>query len=270
MQLKMEVLVSTMHREDHSLLSKMGINTDAIIVNQCDKDSVEEFDYNGHKIKWINSRERGLSNSRNMAISYATNDICLICDDDEVLHNDYEKIITAAFAKVINADILIFNINRINWNEEEHLFETVKRVSKRKTYSSVHIAFKRTAIAKAGICFNCLFGAGSGKYLCAEDALFCMACHEKKLRMYTFPAVIGDVYCEQSTWFKGYNEQYFYDTGAFLAEAYPLTKHLVKWYYPFRCRKISRLSVKHIIRCINNGIIGYKSRKSFEEYSRDK
>ncbi len=100
--------------------------------------------------------------------------------------------------------------------------------------------------------------------MCEEDALFYMACHENNLKMFTFQAVIGDVYCEQSIWFKGYNEQYFYDTGSFLAEAYPLMKHLAKWYYPFRCRKITRLFVKQIIRCINNGILDTNVEKALK------
>lgn len=267
MRLEMEVLVSTMNRNDYALLDSMKIDSNAIVINQCDRNSIEEFDYKGHKIKWVNTKDRGLSKSRNMAVSYATKDICLICDDDEVLHDNYEKIIIDSYKKVSKADILVFNINRIGWNEKEKMFSSINRVNKRKTYSSVHITFKRKAISKAKIRFNPLFGAGSKKYLCAEDALFCIACHKKDLKMYTYPAIIADVYCEQSTWFNGYNEHYFYDTGAFLAEAYPRLKHVVKWYYPFRCMKITNLSVKQIIRNIDNGITGYQSKKSFEEYA---
>ena len=51
--MRVQVLVSTMHQTDHSLLEKMNIQTDAIIVNQCDENKIEEFKYNGHTIKWF-------------------------------------------------------------------------------------------------------------------------------------------------------------------------------------------------------------------------
>ncbi len=47
--MNLQVLVSTMHQEDHSLLEKMNINSYAIIGNQCDQNSIEDFEWDGHK-----------------------------------------------------------------------------------------------------------------------------------------------------------------------------------------------------------------------------
>lgn len=33
----LQVLVSTMHQKDYSIIEKMNINSDAIIINQCDR-----------------------------------------------------------------------------------------------------------------------------------------------------------------------------------------------------------------------------------------
>ena len=41
----LEVLVSTMYQKDYSLLDRMNIQTDAIVVNQCNENSIEEFEY---------------------------------------------------------------------------------------------------------------------------------------------------------------------------------------------------------------------------------
>jgi glycosyltransferase involved in cell wall biosynthesis len=244
----------------------MKINSHAVVINQCDIESIERIQYKQYQILWVNTRERGLSRSRNMALSYASKDICLLCDDDEVLLENYKEIITDAYKETKDADVIAFNINRIGWNENESLFDRKRKIPIHKTYSSVHLTFRRKSVAEANIQFNTDFGAGSNKYLCAEDALFCVACHKKRFHMYTYPAIIADVYCDSSSWFDGYNDHYFYDTGAFLAAAYPKVNRLIKWYYPFRCRKISSLSFGTIISRLNDGIKGYKLNKSFEEY----
>lgn len=64
-----EVLLSTMNQEDWSFLSKMNIQTDAVIVNQADKQDYIDSTYNGNRIVFISSLDRGLSKSRNLACS---------------------------------------------------------------------------------------------------------------------------------------------------------------------------------------------------------
>ena len=46
----LQVLVATMHQTDHSLLEKMNIQSDAIVINQCDRNEIERFTYKGHNI----------------------------------------------------------------------------------------------------------------------------------------------------------------------------------------------------------------------------
>ena len=92
-----QVLISTMNQTDHSLIEKMNISTDAVVVNQCGKDSVEEFFAGHNKIKWINSSTIGLSVSRNICLKNATADICLLADDDLYYVDNYEEIVINAF-----------------------------------------------------------------------------------------------------------------------------------------------------------------------------
>lgn len=264
--LNVELLISTMHQHDHSLLDRMQVNSDAVVVNQCDRNSIGEFNYNGYSIKWINSKERGLSNSRNMALKNARGDIVLLCDDDEVLYDGYADNISNSYKEVSDADLIVFNINRIGWNEEEKRFSSIKRIPFFKTYSSVHISFRRKQVINNSIMFDMHFGAGSGLYSSAEDAIFCVECHRAGLKMYTYPLTIGQVTCESSSWFHGYDERYFYDTGAFLARAYPKTKYLMMVYYPVRCRRISSLSTGKILSSIIRGIRGYKKLLSYDDF----
>lgn len=89
-------LISCMHETDHSIVKRSNVQSDVVVVNQCDRNSIEEFDFTnntGEKChcKYINTTERGLSCSRNMAIQNGWGDICLICDDDEHLSDDYPE-----------------------------------------------------------------------------------------------------------------------------------------------------------------------------------
>lgn len=264
--MNVEVLVATMNQNDYSVLDNLNIQSNAVVINQCDRKGKYNFLYKNNNILWIDTMERGLSRSRNLALDNATADICVICDEDETLCDGYPQMIIEAFTNITSADLLIFNINRIGWNEKEKTFDIPRIVGKFKTYGSVHITFKLKAIKKHSIKFNTNFGAGSGMYSCAEDAIFCMECHKKKLNMYTCPGILCDVRCDTSTWFTGYDKKYFFDVGAYLSVAFPILKSLMKWYYPIRFRKISSISAFEIIKWINKGIDGYSRNENYEEY----
>lgn len=69
--MKLMVLISYMHRTDTGIISESNVQTDSVVVNQCDRDSIEDFDFKNKKgrtchVKFIDTTERGLSNSRNL------------------------------------------------------------------------------------------------------------------------------------------------------------------------------------------------------------
>jgi len=105
-----QVLVAAMHQTDHSLLEKMNIQTDVIVGNQCDYDSVERFEYRGRRALYLNFAERGVGLNRNNALMRASGDICLFADDDCVYVNGYEQIILAAYGRHPDADVIVFNM----------------------------------------------------------------------------------------------------------------------------------------------------------------
>lgn len=264
--MRIQVLVATMHQRDYSLLDKLNLQTDSIVVNQCDRDGEHCFLHNGHEIIWIDSTERGLSRSRNMAMKRASADICILCDDDEKLAVDYQSMVENAYRTLAKADVIAFNINRTGQNKQEKAFRKPKRIGRFKTYGSVHISFRRKRVVEQNIKFDTRFGTGSDMYLSAEDAIFCMDCHKAGFGMYTYPGILGEVTCETSTWFTGFDEGYFYDAGAYLSATFPHLKNLFKWYYPIRCRRISGLSAISIISAINKGIMGYSGNMSYKQF----
>src|SRR5690606_36924644 len=83
------------------------------VINQSEKEEDLNISYRNNNIKWFNSTTRGLSKSRNLAISKASYDIALIADDDLVYVENYKDIIIENFKKYPSADILIFQVEGI-------------------------------------------------------------------------------------------------------------------------------------------------------------
>lgn len=212
--MKIEILLSAMHQSDHSIVERIGLQSDAVVVNQCNCNSIEYFEYNGHRITWINSNERGLSRSRNMALTNSSADICLLVDDDEMLLPNYTNVITSAFQRHHDAAVIGFQVQGI----EAH-FKTYSGSEGTAGYirsmkmASVEIALRRSALIDNNIAFNEKIGAGT-KYLMGEENTLLFNCLSKGLKIYYVPQLIGRIHIGDSTWFTGYNDNYFHSIGA--------------------------------------------------------
>ncbi|MGP4105992.1 glycosyltransferase family A protein [Virgibacillus sp. L01] len=216
--MKLQVLVSTMHQTDHNLLEKINIKSDAIVINQCDRNEVEEFNHNGNDIKFMSLAERGVGISRNSALMRATADICLFADDDVTYVDNYPKLILEAFQQQPDADMIVFNVPSTN---HDRPFKRIKQKGRVRwfnslKYGTIRMAIKTESIKKENIYFSLLFGGGA-KYGSGEDSLFIFDAIKSGLKVYADPAVIGKVSQEESTWFKGYTDKYFFDKGALYA-----------------------------------------------------
>lgn len=205
--MKLEVLISCMHKSEFSIIEDSNLNdVNTLIVNQCGNEEIIELD---KKHKVINTTTRGLSISRNIALANTIGDICLICDDDEQFVDNLEYLIIKAYNFLPEADIIIFNM--ANWGKT--FGNTPRMLSKLELMrvSSVRISFKRNSV-QGKIFFDSLLGAGTS---CGsgEDNKFLLDCYKKKLKIYYMPYKIGSVSQEQSTWFSGYDRDYFYKKG---------------------------------------------------------
>lgn len=226
--MKLQVLVATMHQKDYSLLDKMNIQSEAIVINQCDENSFEDIEYKGKNVRFISLRERGVGLSRNTALMRATSDICLFADDDVTYVDNYEEIIINEFND-IDADVVIFNVPSSNSDRVNKIANQRKRLRAYNGFGfgTYKIAVRLESIKNANIYFSLLFGGGA-KYSCGEDTLFIKDCFAKGLKIYSSLKVIGTVSHDDSTWFKGFNEKYFFDKGVLYA-------HISKWGAPLLC-----------------------------------
>lgn len=215
--MKLQVLVSTMHQKDHDLIKKMRISTDAVIINQCETNRAEEFNYNSNEITWVNTTDRGVSKSRNCAILNSDADICLIADDDLVYRNNYNKILMEEFTKDSSLDVIAFCVKGIEGEFKKYSGKprNVNFLNSMRI-SAVEIAFRLEKIKKECIVFNEAFGPGA-KYYMGEDSIFLTDCLKKGLKIKYIPKYIADLHLGDSTWFEGYNERYFFNKGAAFA-----------------------------------------------------
>lgn len=222
--MKLQVLVSTMHRTDHSLLDKMNIQSDAVVINQCDREETEEFTYNGHNIKWISVKDRGVGKSRNLAIENSDADILLFADDDVVYDDGMERAVVRAFEEHKDSDILLFNLESLNPERPEFMAEQEIKVSRLNflRYGAQKIAVRADIMNKNKLRFSLLFGGGA-KYQCGEDNLFLIQSIKAGLNLLAVPVKIGCVMHEVSTWFKGYDEKYFFDRGVLFGAMFGLS-----------------------------------------------
>lgn len=216
--MNLETLVSTMNQKDNSLLEKMNIQSDAIIVNQCDKNEIKEFTYKGYRIKFMSFAERGVGLSRNNALMRASADISLFADDDIVYVDGYKEIVVNAFEENRQADVIVFNVPSTNPERPTYIIPKHSRVRwyNCQRYGASKIAIRTEKLKYARIYFSLLFGGGA-KYSCGEDSLFIIDCIRKGLKVYANPSIIGYVKQENSSWFSGYNDKYFIDQGIFFA-----------------------------------------------------
>lgn len=215
-----EVLVSTMNREGKEkldLIKKMNISTDAVVINQNRYlEDHEVLTLSDQKISIINTLDRGLSKSRNLAINHASADICLIADDDMIYHADYEEKIIKAYEEYPEADIIAFQVKRVGNPDREKKFRQSLKWENHITsmkISSVEITFKRDKILQKNLSFNPNLGAGT-HFFNGEENVFLYEALRKNFKILYLPVEIAEVDMSDSSWFEGYTKRYFETVGA--------------------------------------------------------
>lgn len=213
--LTLQVLISCMRQTDYSIINRTNIQSDVIVVNQCDTDTHNELSFEvntGEKRHafFISTTERGLSRSRNMAIRNSTVDICLICDDDEILDDDYPQKIQRAFRDNPSADVIAFQIQ----NAGKVYPKTLKKIGYLRALklASWQLAFRRAKIVERDILFDETLGSGVSK-AGGEENMFVYDCLKKGLNVIFVPITIGCMIESDSQWFYGFTQEYFYDRG---------------------------------------------------------
>lgn len=265
--MKFTILISCMHQENHDILQRSNVQSDCVVVNQCNIDNVEDFDIvnkfgETKHCRFISTTERGLSRSRNMAIANAPDDsICLICDDDEILDDNVETTVLEAYRTWPDASLIAFRIIRLDDTSGKKYASRPCQMNLRQSLhiSSVEITFSKQFIKKAGIQFDINLGSGTGNGA-GEENKFILDIRKANGNQYFSPKNIGTLCPSESHWFKGYDKDFMIKDaqssrkilGPFLGFLY-----CISW--PIRHHNLYRRDVK-IIKAMHYYMMGYFSK----------
>ena len=187
MSLRVEILISTMYKVDLEFLDPMFQHNaiadfDIIIVNQTSSDKL--LSSNTPNIKVFNSLERGSPASRNLAITKATQAICLMSDDDIVYQPNLLQIILKAYRNQPEASLISFEA--VNEHGEFYTDYYPEGVHNKNTLKKIYtwvITFKRSVFKDHSIYFNHYFGVGS-IFKGVTEYVFLRNAYDKGLPMY--------------------------------------------------------------------------------------
>ncbi len=183
--IELEILIATMNRTSLDFLSVMfyGLNYldyNVLVVNQTTEEKLLKSEHSN--IRVINSFEKGLSKSRNLAIKNAEKSICLLSDDDIVFKEGFEESILNTY-KENDFPIITFQTvttqNKLYWTYP--LYPKLHNDFLSRKTLSVEITFKKDFIK--GLEFNEKFGLGA-KFEDGENYIFLLEAKKKELQIW--------------------------------------------------------------------------------------
>ncbi|WP_299216478.1 glycosyltransferase family 2 protein [uncultured Dokdonia sp.] len=188
-----EILISTMFRSDLSFLEAMFPNGDysmyaILIINQTD--TTRQLQSLQPNVRVINTEERGLPQSRNMAIRNAIGEVCLVADDDVLYVPNLESIILQGYKTYPDAVVITFQLNKTNGELFRKYPDVIKHNnSSYKTVNGVVISFKKDVLLENDVLYHPHFGLGA-TFSGANEYVFMRNVMKAKLPAYFVPAVI--------------------------------------------------------------------------------
>ncbi len=253
---KLQILVATMHQNDLSLAKKMNIRCPAVIANQADREEIVDCETEFGNIKMITTATRGVGLNRNIALMAADAEVLMFADDDVVYNDDMPKNVISAFGALPEADVIVFGMDIVKNGkvaEKRHLSRRRLRIWNAMRFGTYTIAVRRSAIINKNITFNQCFGGGC-PFSTGEDSLFLKTCFDSGLKVYSYDYVLGTCCKDESSWFVGYNEKYFYDKGVLVRNLFPRSAYLMALYFGVRFKRKTDLGVLKRLKYIYFGV----------------
>ena len=220
---KLQVLVTTMHQSDTSKYENMNLQSDAVIANQADAFFLLEEDKNGHIIKMVTTKTRGVSINRNIALMHSSSDAeyVMFADDDQEFVEGYEKIIEDELQKCPDADALKFYCQSKNRPLSFVRPRKLKRVNRSRVMSTGApcMVFRRSFLIENSLYFQSNLGPGA-EIFCGEDSVFFCDFFKAKGKMYVSPILLSYVDQGNSSWYEGITERYLEAIGYIYSRIY--------------------------------------------------
>lgn len=217
----LEILVSTMNRNSLDFLIPMFpfchfSDFSILIINQTSENNLLVSNF--PSVRVINSFEKGLSKSRNLALKNAIGKIVIIADDDLVYKKDFEKAIVQAHHRLGEKAVISFCIEKPNGLLfKKYLANTKTNLSLMELFNvlSIEISINKSVFDALQVQFDQDFGLGS-TFEMGEEAIFLSDLKEQNQQIGFVPSIIA-THSEISSNEKFDFEQRYYIQGAFLS-----------------------------------------------------
>ena len=259
--MKISVLVTTMNQIDTQKYDLMNLNTDAVIANQTNFNAIKEEKQNGHKIVLVSTDTRGVSRNRNIALAHydQSTDVVVFADDDLVFNDGYERMIAEEFSAHPDAEAIKFNLHDLSKTRKISMkrIEHYEKATRRNMSSSGvwGVAIKTSSLMKYNLKFDERFGPGTS-HANGEDTIFLMNMIDKGVSFYRSPMDIAGIDQTDSSWFHGYNKEFFTNNGMIIDVIYPAISRIlaIRSAYKFSKRDGCDMSFCSVLKCYNDGI----------------
>lgn len=261
-----EILISTMNRDSLDFLVPMFpflhfSNFSILIVNQTEKHKILTSTYSNVRV--INSFEKGLSKSRNLALENAVGKILVIADDDVIyqegfiskIMNTYNKFPKAAVINfcAVNSDgnlIKKYPLNSKNSLSSFDVFNT----------SSIEMTVNKAVFDDLSIRFDANFGLGA-TFGMGEEAVFLFDLKRKQQQLVFEPEVIVKHEELTSSDKKNAMERY-YIQGALFTRIFKykyLFWIIIKLFFDLKQNKLKLSAVTTVLKSANQGRRKFKT-----------
>lgn len=261
-----EILIATMNQNSLDFLAPMFpflhfSNFFLLIVNQTDQEKVLTSAYSNVRV--INSSERGLSKSRNLALENAIGKILVIADDDVVYQegfitkiiNAYNKFPEAAAINfcAINSNGSLMKNYPLNSKEDLNVFDVFNT-------SSIEMTLNKAILDMDKIRFDENFGLGA-TFEMGEEAVFLFDLKRKNKKLVFEPEVIIK-HEELTSSSKKRIIEIYYVQGALFTRIFKsnfIFWIMIKLYFDLKQNKLRLNTIKKVLKSANLGHIKFKN-----------
>ena len=217
-----EILVATMNRQSLDFLVPMFpmqhfSEFTILVINQTTQDAMITSHY--PRVRVINVFEKGLSKSRNLALTNAMGKLCVITDDDVVFKADFCNHIINAFNENATAALISFRVEKapgVLYKKYPEGRLTATNMGNRLNIMSIEMVVNRNIVQQHKIQFNENFGLGA-QFCMGEEVLFINRIYEKGLKITIEPRVIAMHFADDTDARIGVWDKYYVQGAMFTA-----------------------------------------------------
>lgn len=261
-----EILVATMHRDNFSFLGQMFpytpfYNYKILVINQTtpDKELISTYP----SVRVINSFEKGLSKSRNLALQNAIGTVCVITDDDVIFTDGFEVAVLQSFNKNADAALIAFRVkNDAGKPYRKYPAErkTQTTVIDRLLILSVEMVVNSRIVNKLNIRFDEQFGLGAA-FGMGEEAIFVKDLYTAGGKIALEPVTIV-CHPHQDTHSRVSIAEKYYVQGAFFSRLFG--NMWLAWLFSKLAHELKHKKIR-LSYCASALRAAYKGRKAFKK-----